>query len=193
MRKPCTAVLIGAALLAGCAADAPTQRADKAVLQSLDSMLADADRAAAAGQHEKYLATLKSAAASYPADKAPWVHMAQARFDRGNYSEAIVNAQEALQRDPSDKQSHSIIAVGGLRLSTRSLMELNQQSNLGGSVRSEAQELARTLRTTLGEDVLVPVAGGPRQSKKSAPPIRVQPPRVPSSPSTAADPFGALK
>jgi len=192
MRKSCTAALISAALLAGCATEEPLQRSDKIALKSLESMLAEADRAAAAGQQEKYQAALKAAAASYPADKAPWLQMAQARFDRGNYSEAIVNAQEALQRDPSDKQAHSIIAVGGLRLSTRSLSELNQQSNLGGSVRSEAQELARTLRTALGEDVLVPAAGAPRQPKKAAAPIKLPSPRT-TTPSTAADPFGALK
>lgn len=193
MRKSCTVVLIGAAVLAGCATEEPLQRSEKIVLKSLDSMLADADRAAAAGQHEKYQAALKAAATSYPADKAPWLQLAQTRFDRGNYSDAIMNAQEALQRDPTDKQAHSIIAVSGLRLATRSLLELNQQSNLGGSVRSEAQELARTLRSALGEDVLVPVAGAPRQSKKAAAPIKLQSPRSTITPSTAADPFGALK
>lgn len=192
MRTTCTAVLIGAAMLAGCAVEAPLH-GDRAGLQSLDSMLADADRAAAAGQAEKYQAALKAAAASYPADKAPWLQMAQARFDRGNYAEAIVNAQEALQRDPSDKQAHSIIAVSGLRLATRSLLELNQQSSLGGSVRSEAQELARTLRSTLGEDVLVPVAAAPRQPKKAAAPLRLPATRNANTPATSADPFGALK
>ncbi|MGW8393553.1 tetratricopeptide repeat protein [Pseudoduganella sp. HUAS MS19] len=193
MRRSFTAVLIGAAALAGCATNAPLQGSDRAGVQSLDKMLADADRAAAAGQHEKSHAALKAAAANYPSEKTPWLHMAQMRFDRGNYSDAIVQAQEALQRDPADKQALSIIAVSGLRLSTRSLAELNQQSSLGGSVRSEAQELARTLRSTLGEDVLVPVAGGGRQPKKSAPAIKLPGPRFAPSPSPTADPFGALK
>lgn len=192
MRKSLTAVLIGAAVLAGCATEAPQPHGDKAVsLQTLESMLADADRAAAAGLHDKTQAVLKAAAASYPAEKAPWLQLAQMRFDRGNYSEAIVQAQEALQRDPADKQAHSIIAVCGLRLSTRSLGELSQQSNLGGSVRSEAQELARLLRTTLGEEVLVPVAGAAKVPRKTAPALKS--PRSAPNPSTAADPFGALK
>ncbi|SFG93034.1 hypothetical protein SAMN05518865_12373 [Duganella sp. CF458] len=193
MRKSLTAVLVGAAMLAGCATEGPLQGADRAAHQSLEKVLADADRAAAAGQHERSFAALKTAAASYPSEKAPWLQMAQMRFDRGNYSDAILQAQEALQRDPADKQALSIIAVSGLRLSTRSLAELNQQSNLGGSVRSEAQELARTLRNTLGEDVLVPVAGGVRQPKKTAPPIKLPATRTAPNPSTAADPFGALK
>jgi len=103
MRKSLTAVLIGAATLAGCATDASLQAGERAGVQSLERMLADADRAAAAGQHEKSLAALKAAAASYPSEKAPWLQLAQMRFDRGNYSEAIVQAQEALQRDPADK------------------------------------------------------------------------------------------
>ncbi len=193
MRKSLIATLIGVATLAGCATEAPLPRSERAVQQSLESMMADADRAAAAGEPEKSQAALKAAAASYPADKAPWLQMAQMRFDRGNYSEAIVQAQEALQRDPSDKQALSIVAVSGLRLSIRSLADLSRQSNLGGTVRSEAQELARMLRTTLGEDVLVPVAGAPRQPRKAAPPIKVPAPRTAPNPSTNADPFGALK
>lgn len=192
MRKSLTAVLIGAAMLTGCATDSPVLRGEKHGLQTLESMLADADRAAAAGQHEKWHGVLKAAAANYPAEKAPWLQMAQMRFDRGNYSDAIAHAQEALQRDPADKQAHSIIAVSGLRLSTRSLAELSQQSNLG-SVRNEAQELARMLRATLGEEVLVPVAGGIKGPRKIAPPIKLPLPRSTSNPSTSADPFGALK
>lgn len=192
MRKNLTAVLIGAAMLAGCATDSPKLHSDKGGLQTLESMLADADRAAASGQHDKVQVVLKAAAANYPAEKAPWLQMAQMRFDRGNYGDAIAQAQEALQRDPADKQAHSIIAVSGLRLSTRSLAELSQQSNLG-SVRGEAQELARMLRTTLGEEVLVPVAGAGKTPRKSASAIKPPLPRATPNPSTAADPFGALK
>lgn len=193
MRKSLTAVLIGAAGLAGCATDMPLQRGDSARLQTLESMLADADRAAAGGLQEKSHAVLKAAAEKFPAEKAPWLQMSQMRFDRGNYSDAIVQAQQVLERDPADKQAHSIIAVSGLRLSTRSLAELSQQSNLGGSVRSEAQELARMLRTTLGEEVLVPVAGAGKAPRKTAMPIKPPAPRGAPNPSTAADPFGALK
>jgi len=193
MRRTLIAVLIGAGMLAGCATDAPQKVGERFIPQTLEKMLAEADRAAAAGQHEKSHAALKAAAASYPSEKTPWLQMAQMRFDRGNYTDAIVHAQEVLQRDPADKQALSIIAVSGLRLSTRSLAELNQQSSLGGSVRSEAQELARTLRSTLGEDVLVPVAGGARQPRRTAPPLKLPAPRTAPIPATAADPFGALK
>ncbi len=193
MRKSMVTVLIGAAMLAGCATDSPLHRGERLSVQTLESMLADADRAAAVGQHDKFQAVLQAAAANYPAEKAPWLQMAQTRFDRGSYSDAIVQAQEALQRDPADKQALSIIAVSGLRLSTRALADLSQQSNLGGSVRSEAQELARMLRNTLGEEVLVPVAGGAKVQRKTGPLIKLPPSRPAQNPTTSADPFGALK
>jgi hypothetical protein len=40
--------------------------------------------------------------------------MAQIKFDRASYGEAIMNALEALQRDPTDKLGNSIVAVSGL-------------------------------------------------------------------------------
>lgn len=193
MRPTLIALLSCAALLAGCAADLPLVRGDHAA-QPLAAMLADADRALAAGQPDKAQATLRAACASYPSDKAPWLQLAQMKFDRGNYGEAIEHSLAALQRDASDKQAHSIVAVSGLRLSTHSLAELNQQSNLGGSVRSEAQELARLLRSTLGEEVLVPVAGARTVPRKTAPSGRlVLPSRPAPVHSNSNDPFGALK
>eukprot|EP01032_Pedospumella_encystans_P035433 gene35434-40080_t len=54
---------------------------------------------------------LRSAAGSYPADKAPWLSMAQMKFDRASYGEAILHAQEALQRDPGASGNSSITAV----------------------------------------------------------------------------------
>src|SRR5471030_1050866 len=96
------------------------------------------------------------------------------KFDRASYGEAIMNALEALQRDPNDKLGNSIVAVSGLRLSTKALADLSQENNLNGSLRSEAKDLAKLLRASLGEDVLVPAAGAsvakqPAAAKKAAP------------------------
>lgn len=130
---------------------------------SLESMLSQASTANTAGQTDKAVGFLKTAASTYPADKEPWVQMAQIDFDRANYGGAINNALEALQRDPENKLGNSIVAVAGLRLSTKALADLSQRSNLTGSVRTEAQDLAKLLRESLGESVLVPV-----QSKQAA-------------------------
>jgi hypothetical protein len=45
--------------------------------------------------------------------------MAQMRFDSTNYGEAIVNALEALERDPDDTLANSIVAVSGLRVTSK--------------------------------------------------------------------------
>jgi hypothetical protein len=187
---PCVASLL---LLSGCATDGESVRVDKPQASTLERALADANTALAAGQNDRAQVILKTAATNYPAEKSPWLHMAQIKFDRASYGEAIMNALEALQRDPGDKLGNSIVAVSGLRLSTRALADLSQQNNLNGSLRSEAQDLAKLLRTSLGEEVLVPVANpvvrkpAPAPAKKSA----VTAPKNGSQGSN--DPFGGLK
>jgi predicted Zn-dependent protease len=191
---PCVASLL---LLTACATDGALVRNDNPKSPPLDRALADADAALTAGHVDKAQGILKNAAASYPSDKTPWLHMAQIKFDRANYGEAILNAQEALQRDPNDKLGNSIIAVSGLRLSTRALADLSQQNNLNGSLRSEAQDLAKLLRTSLGEDVLVPTSNAARKpaasSSSSASGKKAPPTATGKSGSQTNDPFGGLK
>ncbi|MET0264372.1 MAG: hypothetical protein ABW202_02055 [Duganella sp.] len=180
-------VLSTLALLGGCATEAEVVRTEKPKAATLAHALADANGALVAGQADKAQTILKGAAANYPADKGPWLQLAQIKFDRASYGEAIINAQQALQRDPNDKLGNSIVAVSGLRLSTKALADLSQQNNLSGPLRSEAQELAKLLRSSLGEEVLVPppAAAPVRRSvttKKAAP-----------GKSNSNDPFGGLK
>lgn len=176
----------------------------------LADLSAQAADASGAGQPDKALAILENATKLYPADKTPWVQMAQIKFDAANYGEAIVNALEALNRDPQDQVANSIVAVSGLRLSSKALADLRQQNNLSGSVRTEAQDLAKLLRDSLGETELVPVA--PMQGVPAvAPPTKVAPPSSrpakgksargntvkpapnPEQGGGSANPFGALK
>jgi Tfp pilus assembly protein PilF len=197
MRLHVIPVLAGATLMSACATDSPQLRAERTAGTTLEAMMADADRAVAGGQHDKAYAILKNAGATWPAEKTPWVQMAQMKYERGSFGEAITYALEVLQRDQADRLGNSIVAVSGLRLSTKALADLSQQNNLAG-VRGEAQELAKLLRTTLGDEVLVPQQGGSKASKRPFP----QAPRsgavapnkpAPGSPSNSADPFGALK
>lgn len=190
---PCIASLL---LLTACATDGALVRTDKPQAPPLDRALADADAALTAGHVDKAQGILKNAAASHPADKAPWLHMAQIKFDRANYGEAILNAQEALQRDPNDKLANSIIAVSGLRLSTRALADLSQQNNLNGSLRSEAQDLARLLRTSLGEEVLVPTSNTAARKPAASSPAggkKAPPTATGKNGNSTSDPFGGLK
>jgi len=161
----------------------------------LEDLLAKASEAKAAGKQEQAITLWKETAQAYPADKQPWVNMAQTRYDAGQYGEAIVSAQEILVRDPSDQLANSIIAISGLRLSTRALADLSRQNNLSGSIRTESQDLAKLLRESLGETVLVPAA-----AEKPAKPVRTaaarKPAAAPAAPKAStpsADPFGALK
>jgi tetratricopeptide (TPR) repeat protein len=190
---PCLASLL---LLTACATDGALVRSDKSQVPPLDRALADADAALTAGRVDKAQGILKNAAVSYPTDKTPWLHMAQIKFDRASYGEAILNAQEALQRDPNDKLGNSIIAVSGLRLSTRALADLSQQNNLNGSLRSEAQDLAKLLRTSLGEEVLVPTSNSAsRKASVPAPPAvkKAAPTASGKNSNSTSDPFGGLK
>ncbi|WP_338764997.1 hypothetical protein [Massilia sp. METH4] len=184
---PC---LAGALLLSACASTTPTTSAVPTAA-TLEAAMADAERSVAAGEADKAYTILRNAGTRFPAEKAPWVQIAQLKFDRGVYGDAITNALEALQRDPNDRQGNSIVAVAGLRLSTKAVADLSQQNNLAGPLRTEAQQLATLLRNTLGEDVLVPVKGAKPPVKK---PVTngAKPPKV-ANQTTSADPFGALK
>lgn len=162
--------------------------------------MSEADAAVLAGQSDKAYGILKNASSSFPTDKTPWQRMARMRFDAGNYGEAIVNAQEALQRDPGDTESNSIAAVAGLRVATKALADLSEKNNLSGTVRNEAEDLAKLLRSALGTDTLVSPGSTraiARNSQKKAPPVRSEARDQPAPPKQAAaassDPFGALK
>ena len=185
-------LLIGAAALAGCATDSPKTLARQAAVSS--NVYAEAEAALAAGQSETAVTLLKAASIAHPVDKKPWVRMAQIRFDATRYGEAISNAQEALARDPNDTLAYSILAVSGLRVASRALADLTRKNNLQGSVRSEAQDLAKLLRTSLGEEVLV----APRPANRKDAPARkaASQPAVASPPRQSAasgSPFDVLK
>lgn len=191
-------LLTMAALLSACVTDGAMVRNEKPQAATLERSMAEADTALAAGRNELAQELLKGAGAAYPADKAPWLRLAQLKFDRASYGEAITYAQEALQRDPADKLGNSIVAVSGLRLSTKALADLSQQNNLNGSLRSEASDLAKLLRASLGEEVLVPAGGtAARKTVVGGAPVR----KATSSPPAAkaatqnsnTDPFSGLK
>jgi predicted Zn-dependent protease len=143
-----------AATLTACATTDPVS-ATKAAVPTMDDLLSKATAASTTGQKEQAIALWKQAAAAYPTDKAPWISIAQSRFDAEQYGEAIVNAQEVLVRDPNDSVANSIIAISGLRVATRALGDLSRQNNLNGNTRTNATELAKMLRETLGETALV--------------------------------------
>jgi tetratricopeptide (TPR) repeat protein len=183
-----------AILLSACATTKP-ELAEKAPVPTMDELLAKANEASTAGRKEDAVTLWKEAATAYPADKTPWSSIAQTRYDAGQYGDAIISAQEVLVRDPNDRLANSIIAISGLRLSTRALADLSRQNNLSGSIKTESQDLARLLRESLGEQVLVPPPVQTTPPAKAVAKGKVKPKakQAIAAGASGADPFGALK
>jgi Flp pilus assembly protein TadD len=142
-----------AALLSACATPPPP----KAPV-TLASLMEQAELALKAGKNGEAVALLQSAVAAFPADKVPRLRMAQVQFEGQHYGAAISHAQDVLERDPEDMYAHSIVAVSGLRVSSKALTDLVTKNNLTGTVRAEAQDLAKLLRAHIGADIIVPPA-----------------------------------
>ncbi|CAM3365624.1 tetratricopeptide repeat protein [Cupriavidus taiwanensis] len=189
-----------AALLAGCATSNPGPQSDESFKQSMS----EAEAALASGQREQAINLFEQIAKNNPTREEPWSRMAQIEFGAEHYPQAIVAAEEALQRDATDRKAKSVLAVSGLRVARRSLQELRADSALAGDVRSDAQLLAQMLRETLGEQVLFPrdkhaaPAAKPVPRRRAAAPAKpsaaaAQPAQPAASGGGSADPFGALR
>lgn len=188
--------------LSGCASKNTPMTQDEFSTAMAQSS-ASADSLLEKGNREEAVKVLGDLAKKNPGRKDPWVRMARIYFDGENYAQAIVAAEEALQRDGTDRTAKSIRAVGGLRVAAQSLNDLKGDVELKGDARSDAVGLAKVMRDTLGEDVLVP----PDDKKKKPAPVVVRPKPAAATlspqpvaqktqtqaPASAGNPFGALK
>jgi tetratricopeptide (TPR) repeat protein len=193
MLKRFIPTLASVAILSACATGGSGAGQPPKAAITVAGAMAEADKAVLAGHPDKAYAALRAAAAAFPTDKTPWLRMAQMRYDAKNYGEAIVYTQETLQRDPDDTLANSIAAVSGLRVASKALADLAQENDLSGDVRTEAQDLAKLLRTTLGEDVLVHTKGKKAPGRSTRADTRPAPAAKESKPAASNDPFGALK
>ncbi|KVE06039.1 tetratricopeptide repeat protein [Burkholderia anthina] len=199
-------VVVACGVIAGCASQPPAPP----TAEVFNKSLADADAVAKAGDQEKALGLYQQLAKSDPTREEPWSRIAQIQFAQNHYGQAIVAAQEALQRDATDRQAKSVLAVAGLRIATQSLGELRQDASLAGDAKSDAQALAKQLRDTLGESALFPPEqraqskkySGRRtvhRAKAGAAPAAdtaasaAPTPTPPAVQKGSADPFGALR
>lgn len=206
-----SSLLVAAMLgLAGCSSSPKQADGDAKALASKSEPLAEfMNRAQAAelleGGRERARLIYRDAAKAYPTDTRPWSRLAQSYFDAADYGNAVLAAQEVVQRDPSDSTAQGLLAVSGLRISTAALSALRGQNSLNTSTRSEAEDMARNLRAVLGEAVLVPKppeaappAARPavRPAPRPAAPVRRAPapqPSAPAAPAASGNPFGALR
>lgn len=156
-----------AALLQGCAST-PTASSED---QFSELMMQTEFKVAAAledGDKDEAVRVVSNLAAANPDRKEPWVRIAKIHFDSTDYAQAIVAAEEALDRDPNDSTAKSIRAVSGLRVAAESLNDLRNDVDLKGNARADATDLAMTMRDILGEDVLVPPAELEARKKREA-------------------------
>lgn len=158
--------LSGAVLVCGMIAGCATQgNSTPPTPEAFNKALSDADTVAKNGDQDRAIALYQQLAKTDPTREEPWSRIAQIQFAQAHYGQAIVAAQEALQRDQTDRQAKSVLAVAGLRVATQSLGELRQDAALAGDAKSDAQTLAKQLRDTLGEATLFP----PDPNDKPAP------------------------
>lgn len=178
------AVIAVAAMAAGCAT-APPPPAPAPQVQSLAQYMSEAARARTEQQSAKERDIYRAAARQYPTEKEPWTKLAESYFEAGDYGNAILAAQEVLQRDGNDALATGVLAVSGLRVSTQALSALrSRDSKLPADSRTQAEGLTKSLRELLGETVLVPQPAEP--PPPPAPPPRAAAPRPARPPAAAA-------
>jgi tetratricopeptide (TPR) repeat protein len=197
-------VYIFVLLISGCASVSEIPQKTTAQL------LEESSAALSSGKRETAIALLDTASKNNPGSAAPWLKQAQVHFEADNYPAAIQAADEAMKRDPASKEAKAIAVVASLRVAIRALADMSQDSTLRGTNRSEAERLARALRDTLDQDVLVPLAptkaGSPRTSpvrgtkpdaisatRQAQTPTPVVTAPKSATPSATGSPFGALK
>jgi tetratricopeptide (TPR) repeat protein len=151
--------LASCALLAACATNSGTPSAapNAPAQASLQELMQRAESSAKANRLEASRLEYREAAKAYPTSVLPWSKLAEDYFEKGDHGNAILAAQEVVQREPQNVVAQSVLAVSGLRVSNAALTSLRaQQSGVPSSTREQATALTRTLREALGEYALVP-------------------------------------
>lgn len=149
--------LVFSALLAACATTEGPAPEPAPVVQSLEQMMKTADDAQASSQYIKARELYQQAAKAYPTAPEPWLKLSQGYFTANDYGHAVLAGEEVLQRDPENKTAQSILAVSGLRITSRSLRALRKEAAFPVGSREEALTITRELREALGESALLAI------------------------------------
>lgn len=150
-RRRIAMLLCAVSLISGCATSG-----ENLSINDGEQLLREAQQALRSGAKLRAQKLFEDATKSNPADKKPWLNLAQMYFDEGNYSQAITAGQEVLARDVKDQVARSIVLVSSLRVASKSLAEMRDFNQWTGDARVEAKRLASILRENLKEEVLVP-------------------------------------
>jgi hypothetical protein len=184
--------IMSVVMLGACAALPPPASPDALIQQAGDALKS--------GAPDQAVDLLTQASKANPANNEVWVKLSQAQFERQNYPKAIEAATEALARSPGNAEARSVMFVSSMRLAVNSLAEIRSDNPLSEGSRSEAEQLVKQLRETLGESVLVPGISKPVAKPRSRPATaRTESPATTPAKQQAvasgngADPFGALR
>ena len=159
-----------------------------------DQLLHEAQEALKSGAKIRAQKLFEDASKSNPADKKPWINLAQLYFDDGNYAQAITAGQEVLARDGKDQVARSIVLVSSLRVAAKSLAEMRALNQWTGDARAEAKKVAAILRENLGEEVLVPDINEDNEGVKPVKPKpKLKPKLKPTSPPPHSSDSGATR
>lgn len=182
------ALSVSALLLGGCVTNPPAPTEPAPAVVSLEEWLSRGDAARKDGLQEAARSAYRDGAKAYPTDKQPWLRLADSYFQTGDYGNAVLAAQEAVQRDPKDNTAHSLLAVSGLRITAGSLNALREQSGYPVGSREEALDVTRRLREALSDPTLLtPVA----HDAPPAPPARKRSVGRPPATASTAQPAAA--
>lgn len=154
-----TVVMSGCAVLGGGGDDSTELTAAELTSQ--------AESKANDGQDDAAVALLKKVTLKNPVDPDPWLKIARIRFQSDDYVDALLASEEVISRDRTNEAGNSIALVSSLRLAERSIGLLRSGTDLEGSMRDRAHQLAAQLRKTLGEDVLLPAGAESHTDKKT--------------------------
>lgn len=150
--------------------------------------MSEAAQSRQSGARQQEREQYRKAAQAYPTSKEPWLKLAEGYFEAADYGNAILSAQEVLQRDPADRLAGSLLAVSGLRVSASALAALRGQQDLSTDTRRQAEEVVRQVREALGEPLLVakPADTTPAAKRTPVRPRVVAPPGAGASSPLAA-------
>src|SRR5574343_1497114 len=104
-----------AVILTGCATT-PIPMTPEEFTSAMSSSTTRVDALLDKGNQEDAIKVLSDLAKHNPSRKEPWLRKAKIYFDSENYAQAIVAAEEVLQREGTDRTAKSSRAVAGLRV-----------------------------------------------------------------------------
>lgn len=158
-----------------------------ASLPAYHDLLAMAADFSAADRDELAIELYRHAAATEPARKEPWLHIARLNLEAGRPVLALVAAEEVLQRDPSDAIANEVYISSAMQIADRAMQRrLASGAAPGAHDVARAQRLVETMAMVFGEDTLMSDEAKSRYARRAV--QRYLQRRAAEPPTPATDP-----